>query len=164
MTSNIQLEVFIKMVLSNWELQNKRLNDLLNNLTDEQLASETAPGRNTGIYLLGHLIAVNDAILPLLNLGDKLYPQLYEIFVEKADKSRQEFPPVSELKVCWKNVSDRLHEHFNNMPTEEWFKRHMSISEEDFAKEPHRNKLNVVINRTNHQSYHMGQLAYLQQR
>ena len=164
MTSNIQPEVFIKMVLSNWELQNKRLNDLLNNLTDEQLAPETAPGRNTGIYLLGHLIAVNDAILPLLNLGDKLYPQLYEIFVEKPDKSGQKFPAVSELKMYWKKVSETLREHFNNMPIEEWFKRHMSVSEEDFAKEPHRNKLNVVINRTNHQSYHMGQIAYLQQR
>jgi len=161
MTPNNREEVFIKMVLSNWELQNTRLNELLNKLSDEQLASETAPGRNTGTYLLGHLIAVNDAIIPLLNLGNKLYPELYAIFVEQPDKSAQKFPPIPELKACWKNVSETLRQHFNALPIDEWFTKHMSVAEEDFAKEPHRNKLNIVINRTSHQSYHMGQMAYL---
>jgi hypothetical protein len=164
MTSNNQYEVFIKMVLSNWELQNTRLNELLNKLSDKQLTSETAPGRNTGIYLLGHLIAVNDAVIPLLNLGNKLYPELYDMFVEQPDKSGQNFPPVSELKDYWKNVTETLRRYFNSMPMEEWFKRHMSVSEVDFAKEPHRNKLNIVINRTNHQSYHLGQMAYLEKK
>jgi hypothetical protein len=31
------------------------------------------------------------------------------------------------------------------------------------AKEPHRNKLNLLMNRTNHLSYHLGQLVLLQQ-
>ena len=35
------------------------------------------------------------------------------------------------------------------------------VSAEDFAKEPHRNKLNLIINRTNHQNTHYGQLIYL---
>jgi len=112
----------------------------------------------------GHLTAVNDRIIPILNLVDQLYPQLYEIFVGMPDKSGQKFPPVAELKTCWKNVTETLRRYFNHMPVNEWFTRHMSISEEDFAKEPYRNKLNIVINRTNHQSYHMGQLAYLQQK
>jgi hypothetical protein len=161
MASNIQPEIFIRMVLLNWEMQNERLNSLLDKLTDEQLASATAPGRNTGTYLLGHLVAINDAIMPLLSFDDKLYPELYEAFVNKPDNSGLEFPPVSELKIYWKNITEKLRQHFANMPDEEWFTRHMSVSEEDFAKEPHRNKLNIIINRTNHQSYHMGQLAYL---
>jgi len=37
----------------------------------------------------------------------------------------------------------------------------MAVSDEDFSKEPHRNKLNVIINRTNHMSYHLGQLILL---
>src|SRR6266487_4937809 len=106
MTPNIQPEVFVKIVLSNWELQNTRLNSLLDKLSDEQLGSETAPGRNTGTYLLGHLTAVNDAILPVLNLGDKLYPELYEVFVTKPDKSGFSFPSISELKKYWKNVTE----------------------------------------------------------
>ena len=45
-------EVFIKMIVSAWETQNTRINTLLETLSDEQLMSETAPGRNRGIYLV----------------------------------------------------------------------------------------------------------------
>ena len=156
-----QNEVFIKMVMYNWELQNERLNSLLGSLSDEQLLNETAPGRNTGIYLLGHLTAISDAILPLLGLGEKLYPQLQEPFVNKPDKSGLEFPSIAELKVYWNQVNATLKNKFDTMQPDDWFSRHMSVSEEDFAKEPHRNKLNILINRANHQGYHLGQMAYL---
>jgi hypothetical protein len=47
------------------------------------------------------------------------------------------------------------------VPEDEWFTRHNNVSAADFANEPHRNKLNIIINRTNHTSYHLGQLVYL---
>jgi hypothetical protein len=37
----------------------------------------------------------------------------------------------------------------------------MTVSPEDFAKEPHRNRLNVLISRTNHMANHIGQLLLL---
>ena len=74
MEPNKNQEVFIKMVLSAWETQNSNFNQLLDSLTDEQLSKEISPGRNTGIYLLGHLAAISDAMLPLLGFGEKLYP------------------------------------------------------------------------------------------
>jgi hypothetical protein len=37
------------------------------------------------------------------------------------------------------------------------------MTEEDFEKEPGRNKLSVLINRTNHMAYHLGQLVLLKQ-
>jgi hypothetical protein len=160
-TSSAQPELFIKMVISNWELQNTRLNNLLESISDEQLSEETAPGRNTGTYLLGHLTAVSDGIIPLLDLGDKLYPELQNIFIDNADKSGQVFPSAGELKIYWNKVNETLRQYFSNMQPSTWFTRHMAVSEEEFAKEPHRNKLNILINRTNHQSYHLGQLIYL---
>nr|MBP6687382.1 DinB family protein [Lacibacter sp.] len=54
-----QLNLVVKMAISAWESQNKQLNKLIVALTDEQLQKEIAPGRNTGVYLLGHLIAVS---------------------------------------------------------------------------------------------------------
>ena len=45
---------------------------------------------------------------------------------------------------------------------EEWFTRHANFSEADFPKVPHRNRLNVVISRTNHLAYHRGQLVLIQ--
>ena len=64
------------MVLSAWDTQNSTFNQLLDSLTDAQLSKEIAPGKNTGIYLLGHLTAISDAMLPLLGFGENYTPQL----------------------------------------------------------------------------------------
>jgi hypothetical protein len=153
--------LFIKIAISNWELQNTRLNALLDKLTDEQIAGLTAPDRNSGTYLLGHLTAVSDGLFTYLELGDRLYPQLDEIFLKNSDTSALEKPPVADIKAAWHNVNASLKQKFDTMQPLDWFTKHSAISAEDFAKEPHRNKLNILINRTVHQGYHMGQLAYL---
>ena len=61
-------ELMIKMVVSAWESYFQRLNKLFEKLSDEQLQKQVAPGRNTGIYLLGHLTAVTDGMLPLIGI------------------------------------------------------------------------------------------------
>jgi DinB superfamily len=153
--------VFIKMALSAWETYNTRVKKLLDTLTDEELLAESAPGRNRGIYLIGHLIAVSDGLFPILGFGERLYPELDNIFLESPDKADAELPSINELKEYWNKVNTKLADHISGMREEEWFTRHNKVSEEDFAKEPHRNKLNIIINRTNHTSYHLGQLIYL---
>ena len=144
-----------------WQKENDRVNELLENLSDEQLSQETAPGRNTGIYLLGHLAAINDNLFKILDAGERLHPEMDAIFLDSPDKSGMKVPSVDELKKSWNEINARLTAHFDTMQPIEWFTRHTLVSEEDFAKEPYRNKLNVLINRTAHQSYHLGQLAYL---
>jgi hypothetical protein len=161
MQSTITPELFIKMVISEWDKQNNNFIKFLLSVTDEQLVKEIAPRKNTGIYLVGHLVAISDAMLPLLGFGEKLFPQLENIFIANPDKAGLNTPPVTELKEQLKAVNAELSKHVRAMPTEGWFKRHMAVSEEDFLKEPHRNKLNVIINRTNHMSYHLGQLILL---
>ncbi|MET0753892.1 MAG: DinB family protein [Pyrinomonadaceae bacterium] len=154
-------ELFVKIIVDAWEAQNKNVNKLLDTLSDEQFAAETAPGANRGIYLLGHLTAVSDNLLPLLGFGEKLYPQLEEVFLKNPDKSGFETPSVGELKNYWNEINAKLTNHFSELSPDEWFARHTAVSDEDFAKEPHRNRLNVLISRTNHQSYHLGQLSLL---
>ena len=156
-----QPELFIKMVITEWDKQNNNFNKFLSSVTDEQLSKEIAPGKNTGIYLVGHLIAISDAMLPLLAFGEKLFPHLENVFITNPDKSGQEMPPLAELKEQLKKVNEELSKHIRSQSTEAWLKRHMAVSDEDFSKEPHRNKLNVIINRTNHMSYHLGQLVLL---
>ena len=154
-------ELFVKMVIMTWDTHIDRVNKLLNELTDEQLTAETATGRNTGIYLLGHLTAVHDRMIPLLGVGERLFPQLDDLFVTSPDKSGLPIPSVPELKKCWNETNTALTRYFISMKTDDWFTKHNAVSEQDFAREPHRNKLNIVINRTNHLSYHLGQLIYL---
>ncbi|MDB5133847.1 MAG: hypothetical protein JWP37_450 [Mucilaginibacter sp.] len=160
-TTSIDKELFVKMVLSNWELQISRTNNLLGKLSDEELSTQTATGRNTGVYLLGHLAAVSDGMFTILGLGERHNPAMDEIFLRNPDNSGIEKPSIDELKQYWNKVNSSLLHQMTEISTDEWFNRHTAVPTEDFAKEPHRNKLNIVINRTNHLSYHLGQLAYL---
>jgi DinB superfamily len=154
-------ELFIKMAVAAWDTHCVRITKLLDELTDEQLAAETAPGRNTGIYLLGHLTAVTDSTMSLLGFGEKMHPGLEKPFLTSPDKSGNEMPSAQELRKLWKDVNARFSAAMASVTPDEWFMKHTAVSEEDFAKEPHRNRLNVLINRTNHQGYHLGQLVYL---
>ena len=160
-TTTADKELFIKMVLSNWDLQVGRMNSLLGKLSNEELATPTAPGRNAGVYILGHLAAVNDGMFTILGLGEKLNPATEELFIRNPENSGLEKPSLEELKQYWNDVNALLTQKMNQVQADEWFTRHTAISEDDFAKEPHRNKLNIVINRTGHLAYHIGQLVYL---
>lgn len=159
----MQSQVFITMALNAWNSHNRQVNDLVETLSDEQWMKETSPGRNRGIYLLGHLIAVSDGMLPLLGAGEKLYPELTEIFLQHPDNHDQSYPSLDALKNYWKEVNARLSQFIVSISLEEWFTRHTAVTEDVFKKEPHRNKLNIIINRTNHTSYHLGQLVYLKE-
>ena len=156
--------VFIKMALNAWDTYNERVNKLMNTLTDDQLLADTAPGRNSGIYLFGHLVAISDGLFPILGFGERLYPELDTIFLESPDKSGLAMPSINELKEYWNKVNTKLAEHISQMQPDEWFTRHNNVSETDFATEPHRNKLNIIINRTSHTSYHLGQMVYLEKK
>ncbi len=151
-------DLFIKMILHAWDLNVKRATKTFNGFSDEELFTEVAPGKNRVIYLLGHLVAVHDMMLPLLGLGERNYPQLDEAFIKNPDKEIADLPTVQELRIYWNDINMILEGYFKNLTPDEWLLRHTAVSEEDFAKEPHRNGLSIIINRTNHLSYHLGQI------
>lgn len=155
------LSLVVNMAKRAWEVQNERVTKLVDKLSEEQLGGEVAPSRNTGIYVFGHLIAVNDNLLPLFGFSERLYPELDAVFLKNPDKSGLPRPSVSELKTYWQAVNARLTEHMATLAPEEWLQRHTAVSEADFAKDPNRNKLNVLMNRTSHQAYHLGQMVLL---
>jgi hypothetical protein len=157
-------QLFVKMVLDSFRNQIKLVNNILAKLSDDQLENEVSPTRNRGIYILGHLAAVHDLMLPLLRFEESIYPDLQPIFFGAPDRSTTSMPSVEQVKKQWNDVNDKLLFHFDNLPAEEWFTRHASVSQEDFEKEPSRNRLNVLIGRTLHTSYHRGQLAFLVKR
>ncbi len=149
------------MALDAWQGQVKSTDSLFNKLSDEQLMQEVSPSRNRGIYLLGHLIAVHDMMLPLLLLGESEYPQLHSVFVDSPDKAVADLPPTAELRAQWAAQIEKTSALFAGLTPDEWFTRHASITPEDFATQPHRNRLNVVLVRTIHLSNHRGQLEFL---
>src|SRR6187551_749309 len=154
-------QIMVKMVLDRWNASLKNWDGLLTDLSDEALQKEIAPGRNTGIYLLGHMVAVHDDMLILLDMGEKLYPELHEPFLKSPDKSTNQIPSASELRNFWAKQCEVLKQKFEHLKPEEWFEKHTAVSSEDFIKEPHRNKLNIIITRTSHLAYHHGQFILL---
>ena len=154
-------QLFVKMALSAWETHIGRAGELLDSLSDEQILNEIAPNKNRGVYLVGHLIAIHDAMNDILGVGKRSHVDLDKAFVQNPDNSRLGMPDVSVLRQYWKDVHQNLKEALQQLKPEEWFMRHTHMTDEDFAREPHRNKLNVLINRTNHLAYHLGQLRLL---
>jgi uncharacterized damage-inducible protein DinB len=155
-------ELFVKMVVDAWTRNLKTTNELLDKLTDDELMREVSPGRNRGIYLLGHLTAVHDEALRLLRFQAELHPGLKAQFIDAPDGTIANLPSLQQLREQWKNVNATLMGHIDRLSADEWFTRHASISEEDFAKEPHRNRLNLLIGRITHLVYHRGQLVLLE--
>jgi hypothetical protein len=153
--------LFVTTALKSWEQWIGRASKLFDSLTDEQMLTEIAPGKNRPIYLLGHLLVVNDSMIPQLRLGDAHYEALREAFVLQPDSATAAAPPIAELRQNWKDLNLRLAELFAQLTPAEWLERHATVSEEDFAKEPYRNRLAILFSRTNHASYHLGQLILL---
>ncbi len=154
-------ELFVKMAIDAWTRELNTTSALLEKLSDVQLMNEVAPSRNRGIYLVGHLIAEHDLMMPLLRFQPAIHPELKPLFIDAPDRAIAELPSLPQLRAQWGTVHDTLVQHIARLPAEDWFTRHANISEEDFAKEPHRNRLNVLLSRTSHLAYHRGQLVLL---
>ena len=146
------------MVMKAWNIQVKSTTQFFDSLDDHSLYKEVAPGKNRIIYLMGHLIAVNDTMISLFGVGERLYSHFDEPFVNHPDKSGLQIPEAAELRKEWRISNEVLTAHFGKISPEDWFKKHTAMSDEDLAKEPGRNKLSVLINRTNHLANHLGQL------
>lgn len=154
----------IRQLIKAWKAQNKIITTFFSKYEDDFYSTEIAPGRNRAIYVLGHLIAVNDSMLPLMGLGETLFPGLQPLFIRTPDRTVAEIPSITALKEQWAKITQTLDDHFEKMTPEEWLAKHTAVSDADFAIDPLRNKLNVLISRTNHTSYHSGQLALLNPR
>jgi len=149
----------VQVAINSWRLVLERASRTLSNLTDDQLLKEVAPGRNRLIYLWGHLTAIHDAMFPILGLGERLHPELDLIFVSSPDKGGAQLPSAEEMRKYWDEVNGKLLSQFASLSEDEWLQRHYAMSEEDYAKDPTRNRLAVLLSRTNHLSYHLGQIT-----
>ncbi|HEX3101916.1 MAG TPA: DinB family protein [Pyrinomonadaceae bacterium] len=154
-------ELAVRFQLEVWQGHTARLSELLNELTDERLLDEVSPGRNSGLYIVGHLAAVNDGMIPLLGFGEKRFPKLEDAFLKNPESADIERPTAAEVRRVWAELLGVLSENFDTLTADEWFDKHTAVSDEDFVDEPQRNRLNLLINRTNHLSYHLGQLTLL---
>jgi hypothetical protein len=154
-------QTVVASALFAWNQQLERAQKLFAPLSDEQLRKEIAPGKNRMIYLYGHLVAVHDRMRPLLGIGPQLHPQLDAPFLTEGDRSVADgnLPSAADLKRMWDEVHTSLNDAFDKFTAGDWTSKHTAVSDEDFAKNPLRNRLAVLLSRTSHIAYHLGQGA-----
>lgn len=154
-------ELFTGTAIHNWRLVLGRFNQLLSSLSDDQLQQEVSPGRNRVYYLLGHLAAVHDRMLPMLGLGERLHPELDNQFITNPDRVLPDTISAANLRQTFAAVNTKLTAAIETLPPMDWLKKHEAVSEEDFAKEPLRNRISVLQSRTAHIMFHAGQIRLL---
>jgi DinB superfamily len=148
---------YVTIGLKVWKAQIDRADKLFGGLSSEDVLREIAPGRNRLLYLWGHLTAIHDAMLPLLGLRERLHREFDIAFVSNPDKSRADIPSHEQVRQAWNSVNGELLSGFERMSWSDWLQRHSAVSAEDFAKDPSRNRFAILLSRTNHLSYHLGQ-------
>jgi hypothetical protein len=152
-------EILRITVLNSWKLVISRFDKTLAELTDEQLQRQAAPGKNRVFYLLGHLTAIHDRMFPMLGLGERLHPELDDTYITNADRALADPISATELRKAWAEVNSKLTAAFERFTLEDWLQKHAAVSDEDFVKDPARNRLAVVMSRAKHVSYHSGQVT-----
>ena len=110
-----QQEILVQVAIRAWEIQVGRADKFFNSLKDDSFLKEIAPGKNRVIYLLGHLIAVNDNMISLFGFGNRSYAHYDEPFVKNPDNASADFPKVSDLKNEWKKSNEALNALFKKM-------------------------------------------------
>ena len=146
----------VALGLKVWKAQLERADKLFESLSSDDVLREIAPGKNRLLYLWGHLTAIHDAMLPLLGIGERLHPE-FDVFVSNPDKARAAIPSHERVRQAWTTVNGELLKGLEKMSWSDWVQRHTAVSEEDFAKDTSRNRFAILLSRTNHLSYHLGQ-------
>lgn len=150
-------QLFLDTVIASWKQIIHRLDRQFTSLNDEQLQRQVAPGKNRLFYLLGHLTVMHDRTLPLLDISKPLYPELADAYLINPDRTLPDPLSAADLKNAWYEVNSRITSAAERYSVEEWLTKHSALSDEDFSKNPLRNRLAVFLNRTSHAAYHAGQ-------
>ena len=147
----------IDSALRNWRSNVDRAGKLFGNLSQDQLLQEVALGKNRLIYLWVHLTAFNDALIPLLVFGSRMRPELDLMFVSNPDRTVPTILLGEDLKIIWQETGEILWTGFSRLSIADWLQKHAAVTEEDFLREPHRNRFTLLLGRTAHIAYHLGQ-------
>ncbi len=149
----------LQIALLQWDVFNKRMLKVLESISDEKFFLPIVPNGNSPSWLLGHLADTDDMLLELFGIRSRLFPELGKIYHHTRGTNQSGHFSRQELLLQWKQIVAELDAAFKKMNEQDWLSRHTAVSEEDFAKEPHRNKLNVMLSRVTHKASHLGQIA-----
>lgn len=149
----------LDICLIQWNTYNTRMQKVLDTIAPENFNKPIVLGGNTPSWLLGHLVDTDDKLLELFGISDRLFPELATIYHHERGANQSGHFSKDELTMKWQAVIAKLDAAFKSWRESDWHSKHTAVTEEDFKKEPHRNKLNVMLSRVTHKASHLGQIA-----
>ena len=149
----------LDICLLQWNMYNTRMQKVFDTLSDENFNKPIVANGNSPSWIMGHLTEADDALLELFGIGTRLHPELKSIYHHERATNQSGHLTKDELMTKWKAISAALDKTFKSWNESDWMSRHTAVSEEDFKKEPHRNRLNVLLSRVGHRASHLGQIA-----
>ncbi|MDB5153870.1 MAG: DinB family protein [Mucilaginibacter sp.] len=154
----MQENLIIDQCIKAWEQRITQATKLIDSLSEWAMDTEIAPGRNKVVYVIGHLLSVHDKLIEGMELGERKHADLDSLFLDPQQPDAK-YPDAAWIKENWNEQSKFLNEKFNQLTITDWLSKHAYVSAEDFALQPERNKLNLLLSRTSHLASHNGQLA-----
>lgn len=149
----------LSICLLQWDTYNTRMEKVLQTISSENYHTAILQGGNSPSWLMGHLADTDDKLLELFGIGKRLFPELSTIYHHEKGTNQTGHLSKEEVLEKWKVISAELNRAFKSWNESDWLSRHTAVSEEDFKKESHRNKLNVMLSRVTHKASHLGQIA-----
>ena len=149
----------LQVCLLQWDTYNRRMTTVIKGLTKADFEKPLVPGGNSPSWILGHLVDTDDELLKILGIRERMHPELHKIYHHERGTNQTGHLSKSELMTKWEAILGELDKAFSAMSESNWHERHTLVSAEDFKKEPHRNKLNVMLSRVGHKASHLGQIA-----
>ncbi|HMS64085.1 MAG TPA: DinB family protein [Ignavibacteria bacterium] len=136
------------------------VNIYINALDDKELEMELSPGKNHGVWILGHLIASDDDFSVYMGKGELLFPEYSELFGQGSKlKKVSEYPEVSKLREQWMTVFEKNKKIYVNLRDEEFEEIPENMDEDGMNYFTSKGK--VIMAWQLHQMYHGGQLSVL---
>ena len=148
-----------EICLLQWDTLNRRMQKVIDTITNENFNKPIVPNGNSPSWLLGHLADTDDKLLELLGIGKRLSPELEKIYHHERGANQAGHLSKEELNIKWKVITAELDKAFKTWSDTDWLSKHTAVTEEDFKKEPQRNRLNVILSRISHKASHLGQIA-----
>ena len=134
-------------------------NWIIGALSEDDLKKEISPGKNHGVWLLGHLITCEDDFALYMGKGEITYPEYQKMFAEGTKPlSFDNYPLLSEMKSKWKEMVDKNKKIYAELTDEELEQPHAQLTDEnDFCQ----TKKDICVHWQVHLMYHVGQLSVL---
>ncbi len=152
--------ILSKQFQRQYEMMVEWVNGTIDPLTDDEFKMEIYPGKNHGVWLLGHLVTSDDDFSMFMGKGEVMFPEYYEVFGQGSKLlPPEEYPPVSELRSAWKKVCEKNRKIYSELTDDELQLPHALVKNID--KDYFKTKERVIMAWHLHQLYHAGQLGII---